>query len=242
MARIGYAAGLLCLVGCATANGPMDLVYGPQRIPPPSTGSAGQLAARGPYYPGSNSPAGSSTRSNAPARPSQPLPSTTPGTSNAVPPGSSPYMPPDGTFDYRGSSSSGNNSGSGGNPGSSPFRPLSTGGSGNSSSSSGNGATSPFQPLGPPPRRPTAQPGTNPPSSSSSGSAAGPAAASAAEDTLARGDSGWKPAGSASRGSGNDSPLFAQRRRGDSRTGTTQPVQPVVRPVRYEIPQGKSDR
>ena len=237
MVRTWYVAGLLCLVGCATANGPMDLVYGPQRIPPPSTGSAGQLAARGPYYPGSNSSAGSSTGNNAPARPSQPLPSTTPGTSNAVSPGSSPYMPPDGTFDYRGSSSSGASSGSGSNPGSSPFRPLSTGGAG-SSPSSGNRTTSPFQPLGPP-RTPASQPGSSQPGGSSPGSAARPAAPSGAEDTLARDSSGWKPAGSASRRSGGESPLFAQRRRGDSRTDT---IQPVVRPVRYEIPQGKSNR
>ncbi len=226
MLRICCAAGLLCLVGCATANGPMDLVYGPQRIPPPTTGSAAAVASRGtgtaPYYSGG----GGSQTPTPPQRPSQVLPSTTPPASNALPPGSSPYVPPDGTFDYRGSTSSRNSGGT------APARPLSSGGSG-SPPAGGNGATSPFRPLGPPPSSP-ASPGTGQPGRPAPGSAAGPAISAGDSQRLAGAESGWKPAGSRGPRPDDNSVLFAQRR---SRTAGPDASRPAVRPVRYEIPE-----
>ncbi len=129
--------GALVMVGCVAGHGPVDLVYGPQRIAPPQTGAARTnrtaQGPRGPYYPNapnSSRPAGASQ----PA--SQPLPSAPAGNSNAVPPSNSPYVPPDGSFDYRGSTPSG---GQGSDSGSAPASQPASG----SSQWNGPGSSSP---------------------------------------------------------------------------------------------------
>ncbi len=122
MRRIGISLALVFVAGCAYPPSKVDLLYGPQLIPPPSTASTAgnptpgstQQPPPGSYYdqtPGGTGTGGAGTGGTGTG-------GTGTGTGSG---GSTPdrYAPADGSLDYQGSTS---------RSGSSAFQPVSNGG------------------------------------------------------------------------------------------------------------------
>ncbi|MDA7977753.1 MAG: hypothetical protein MPJ50_03155 [Pirellulales bacterium] len=126
MRRIGICMTMCLVAGCAYPPPKVDLLYGPQLIPPPSTASAtgtptggGQQPPDSSYY--DQTPTGTGSGGSGGVTPG----GAGTGGSGTSSPGN--YSPPDGSLDYRGQSRRGN--------GSAGFQPVSN------SSAAGNPGT-----------------------------------------------------------------------------------------------------